>query len=270
MVRGCDEAMIGRLTVVRAWIACILSVTGVLIWNEGISHESLLRFGREPLGDVVEIGKRYALKRKHPLWVESSVMREVGWWFNGTFRQAIEFVWWFSPEYVSARLGFLSVQEGWDEAEIQKRWDVVRHAVGSRVIFFVQLAGAPKIDFFSGVIEEPAKLDEIVHVRFKLLIRGYAVAPSHVWLARVEQSRSGDLLRGYPWYHFAPGAQAILGEGEMFREDPIVRLGDFYLYLYRVEFRLEDIEPRLAGRGEMQLVVESTRKRRVARYFLTR
>jgi hypothetical protein len=225
-------------------------------------------FGPEPIKEALLAGKQYALKRKHPLWVEEPVKREVGWWFNGTWRQAIEFVWWYSPEFVSARLGFLSVQEGWDDEEILRRWEVVRSAVGSRVVFFVQLAGAPKMDFFSGVVEEPARLEEVTHVRFKLLLEGQGVSPSHVWLARVEQSRSRDLFTGFPWYHFAPGAQVLLGEKESFREDPIVRLGDFHLYLYRVEFPLEAVKPFLERGGRMQLVVESARKHRVARYVL--
>ncbi len=227
-------------------------------------------FGARPPEEALLVGKQYALRKKHPLWVEEPVKREVGWWFNGTLRQAIEFVWWYSPEFVAGRLGFLSVQEGWDEEEIQRRWEVVRSAVGSRVIFFVQLAGAPKIDFFSGVVEEPARLDEITHVRFKLLLQGHEVSPSYVWLARVEQSRSGDLFKGFPWYHFAPGAQALLGANEAFREDPIVRLGDFHLYLYRVEFRLEDVGVLWDKGGRVQLVVESARKRRVANYLLPR
>ncbi len=225
-------------------------------------------FGPEPPPYALKIGTEWGARGKGAWRTAIPVQHSVGWWWSGHWREAIEFVWWYSPDYVAGRLGYLAGDERMPPSEIERRWAHVAAAMKGRLVFLVQLAGAPKIDLLSGTIDEPAKLDGIKEVKFSLLVDGHTYSPEQAGPVRVEQFRDRVLLRRFPWYQFGPGGHLLLQETEEPRSAVPVMLGDYHIWLYRVEFGLDELLPAIESSDSFSLRILSRHKQRRADFNL--
>lgn len=226
-------------------------------------------FQERPLDGAVQLGRSWGEKRRGAWRSALLVQRPIGWWFDGLWRREIEFAWWYSPAYVSARLGCLSEEEYWPAGELQQRWDRVREEMEGVVVFFVQLAGAPKVDPIEQDFEERARLEEVENCRFVLAADGKALSPISVDLVWREASRDRNLLKGFPWHQFAPGGTQLMGEFEATRRRPVLPIGDFHLSLYRVTFSAREVATASEASEMLSLRVLSRTKERRADFALT-
>lgn len=212
-----------------------------------------LAFPDAPLGQVTDRGE---------------YRRVIGKWFGGVCFERVEFVWWYSPRWVASRLGVLARREYWPEGEMSRRWDEIRRSVGRQVVFLVQLSATPKVDLLTQSADGRVDADRAERVRFVLTAGGKVIAPTGSELVWVERSRSPRIYADFPFYQFAPGGLHVTGEFEQPRYAQIYSLGDFHLYLYRVDFALDDVEPAASRSGAMTLHVLSSGKERTATYNL--
>lgn len=189
----------------------------------------------------------------------------IGWRKAGPFKQKMEFAWWFSPGFVASRLGYLQRREYFSDEELANRWTEVVQQVDGRLIFLVQLAASPRNDWINGEEYGAANLEDLDNVRFVLLFDEEVVTPQKQTIVWKQRSEKFSDYTGFPWYQFAPGVSAIIGEFESTLTPKNVSFGLHHLYLYRVEFRLDNRNPE---KESMSLRAISKNKERVADFNL--
>jgi len=236
---------------------------GLLFGSQNISKHASLEFGKEPLSEFVTEGKRLA-ERKMPAYTTTFPFQKVlSRWWNGKTYRPIEFVWWFSPEYVSLRLGYLARKEHWKEEEISKRWQQIRQEMKGKVSFIVQLAAAPKVDVLSGEKAWETDTNDLEDVHFVLITGEDAIRPTKAEIVHARRTREEHLLSRFPWHQFAPGKNLLWEDAEESLPSALP-IGEYYLHLYSVEFSTKRLQKKWNENSNLILEIRSRGKERHA------
>jgi hypothetical protein len=229
-----------------------------------------IAFTETPQNAALEGGRKWAQEGKPVSYCQLPVQSVVGTWWNGTGISKIEFVWWYSPEYVSAMLGYRAAKEYWEPEETLKRWGTVAKKTQGIVSFLVQLAAMPRIDPFTGDPDQPANYEQLIRVRFVLTINENSINPVTSNLVYQAKSRDRKIVANLPWYQFAPGGAELIGEFESLLEPNGIMLGEYGVMLYRVDFDLEEVLKQAKDSRYMSLKILSRSKTRIADFELRR
>lgn len=248
-------------------------------WAQGIAghfafqlwDSPSIEFGERPDLASTTKGFGWGAKRKG-LWRPGfEVQRGITKWFSGIQLKpirTIEYAWWYSPEFVSLRLGYLAASEYWNEAELMKRWKTISIRMQGNMSFFVQLASAPEYDLIEDEFIKKGDINEIENVRFLLFANGKSMSPRKAFLVREETSRSPAIFTSQPWYLYAPGADCLLSEFESPFQETGLPLGDHDVRIYRIDFNLDDLKGHLTAGSKLSLRVLSANRERRAEWSL--
>lgn len=231
-------------------------------------HNIPIAFTEAPEQIAFEGGMKWAKENKPASYCQLPVQSVVGTWWSGMGISKIEFVWWYSPEYVSAMLGYLSTKEYWKPKETQNRWTSIAQNAQGKVTFLVQLAAMPRIDPLTGDPDQPANYEQLVNVRFVLVINQTVLQPKTASLVYQAKSRNRKITQELPWYQFAPGGTKLIGEFETPLEPTGMMMGEYGVMLYRVDFDLEEVLQNSENAKFMSFKVLSRSKTRVANFQL--
>lgn len=244
-------------------VSVFTSSLGLLFAAQATSKHALLEFDKEPVSEFVVEGKRLAENKKPPYTTAFPFQKVLSRWWNGKTYRPIEFVWWFSPEYVSLRLGYLARKEGWKEGELSKRWQRIRHDRKGKLSFIVQVAAAPKVDLLSGEKAWETDTKDLENVHFVLIVGKDAFVPAKTELVHAQRTREEYLLSRFPWHQFAPGGDLLREK----TEEPLpsaLPIGEYYLHLYVVEFSTKELQKIWNESSNLYLEIRSRGKERIA------
>ncbi|HWP30612.1 MAG TPA: hypothetical protein VNK96_02660 [Fimbriimonadales bacterium] len=240
---------------------------GFIIGAQVVPKTALLEFDKEPVSEFVAEGKRLAENKKPAYTTAFPFQKVLSRWWNGKTYRPIEFVWWFSPEYVSLRLGYLARKEGWKEGEISKRWRQIRQDRKGKLSFIVQLAAAPKVDILSGEKAWETDTKDLENVHFVLIVGKEIFHPTKAEIVHARRTREEYLLSRFPWHQFAPGGNLLREE----TEEPLpsaLPIGEYYLHLFIVEFSTKELQKIWNESSNLVLEIRSRGKERTAVFSL--
>lgn len=192
--------------------------------------------------------------------------RNVGAWFDGKTKRAIEFVWLYAPEFAYSRLRNLETVEHWHEGELNRRWLQISNPMRNRLVFFVQLSAAPKFDFLTMSFKHTPNVEEIESNRYLLTLDGRRFDPIGVNLVLTQASKSSALFEDLPWYQFAPNGDLFIKEFDSPVTESAFDDLPYRLYLYKIDFDLSELLPLIKQDSTLTLRVVSRTKERRAEY----
>ncbi len=236
-------------------------------------RQSQLEFGEKPNLSAFMKGESWGKSRNSKFKVEGLTQRGVSRWFSGISVQpfkTVEFAWWFSPEYVSARLGYLSAKEYWEAGKALSHFRAISDLMNGKLLFMVQLASAPDYDILEDEFPSNSKIKNIELRKFVLKIGDSVIKPNHVSTVFENVSRNPDILKPMPWYQFAPCNHLLTSEFEEMIEPCFYPMGDFQVRLVMVEFDISNLKSGLGNAQKLSLRIIGPSKERYAEWNLDR